>query len=111
MDFKPRPCETHLRTGCEMTAALDPIIASARIVAPEEAAITSEELALMRIFLGVARLAGTPLHIVQFADGVAAMVAADPNDTGAWQALLTKTHAAAIAGYIGPVHLYPGEDE
>lgn len=92
-----------------MTSDIDPIIASARIVALEEAAPDRGELAWMKILIGLARMAGTPLHIVKFDDGVAAMVVGDPNDTAAWQELLTKTHAAAIAGHVGPVHVGAGE--
>ncbi len=92
-----------------MTALIDPLVASARIVAPEEAALNGSELVLMKISLRLARMAGVPLRVVQFPDGVAAMVVGDPNDTEAWLAMLAKVHAAAIAGQVGPVHV-GGED-
>lgn len=81
------------------------IVATARIVTPEEAAISREEMLLMRISLEAARLAGVPAHIVQFPGGAAAIVFADPDDKEAWKGLVTKTHAAALAGRLGPIDL------
>ncbi len=50
-----------------MTSARDPIVTSARIVTPEEAATSPGELLMMKIALGVAQMRGAPLYIVQFA--------------------------------------------
>jgi hypothetical protein len=86
-----------------MTVYADLLVTSARIVAPEEAAANPSELAMMRLMLTVARMAGAPFHIVKFDDGIVAMVASNPNDTKAWNALLAATHAAALSGHIGPV--------
>ena len=55
--------------------------------------------------LEAARLAGVPAHIVQFPGGAAAIVFADPDDKEAWKGLVTKTHAAALAGRLGPIDL------
>ena len=81
----------------------DEIVGSARIVTPEEAAVSREEMLLMRISLHVARLAGVPAHVVQFPGGAAALVFADPSDKEAWKRLITETHAAVMSGRLGPV--------
>ena len=86
-----------------MTSARDPIVTSARIVTPEEAATSSSELAMMKIALRVAQARGAPLHIVQFADGIATMVLGDPNDTDTWYSILEQIHQAAVAGHSGSI--------
>ena len=81
----------------------DEIVAAARIVTPEQAATSHEELLLMHIALGVARISGAPAHVVKFPDGVAAMVFDDPSDKETWRKALIKIHEAALAGYTGPI--------
>lgn len=80
----------------------DPV-ASARIVSPEDASSDPGDQALIRISLALARMAGTPLHVVKFSDGVTAMVVGDPDDTEAWQRILSNVHKNAVVGSIGPI--------
>lgn len=78
-------------------------IAGAKIVTPEQAAVSSGELAMMQISIRMAAMAETPLHIVQFEDGVAAMVTGDPRDRTAWRKALAAVYSSALAGTVGPV--------
>ncbi len=83
----------------------DPLITSARIVTPEEAALDSAELATMKIMLAVARRAGKPLNFVQFSDGVAIAVQVNPDEGELWYQTLAQAHQAAIRGSIGPIQI------
>jgi hypothetical protein len=88
-----------------MTTPPDPIIASARIIAPEDPVLDRSELALMKILLVVSRMAGVPVHAVRFDDGVLALVHGDPNDTEAWWKALAQIHEAAVEGHVGPLQI------
>ena len=90
---------------CEVTAPLDPIVANARIVSPEEGARDPVTLITTKLLLTRDAAAGITSHVVKFADGVVALVPGDPRDTATWHAKLAETHAAAIRGEMGPVHV------
>lgn len=86
-----------------MNADIDSIVDSVRIVTPQEAARDSQELAMLKIMQGVARMSGAALHFVRFPNGVTAWIVGDPNDKVAWRELIAETYRAAIAGHIGPI--------
>jgi hypothetical protein len=88
------------------SAHVDRMVASARIVPPERAATSIEEFLLMRIFIGLGKEAGFPVHVVKFADGVTGVVMfIDPADHKAWESALRKTYVAGAAGHVGPLEL------
>jgi hypothetical protein len=94
-----------------MTNDLDQIIASARIVTPEEAAADMAELLWVKLLIRVARMASLPCHVVQFPDGVTLVVICDPNDKEGWRFQLESAYKAAISGYVGPMPIrFRGEE-
>ena len=86
-----------------MTAALDQIITLAKIVAPDDPALGTSGLRTMKILLAITRASGAPRHIIQYANGISAMVVGDPDDTESRREILAQVHQVVLTGLKGPI--------
>ncbi len=79
-----------------MTAELDPMVANARIVTPQEAALDVVEYIAMKAMILAARRDGVEAHVMQFPDDVASNFNSEPNKSESWR----KTPCAGVPAAI-----------
>ena len=86
-----------------MTADMDMLLDTARIVKPEDAAIDQSEMTLMQVMEWIFRAGGVPFNVVQFTDGVTvAIIGWDPSEKEGWRKQLAKAYAKKRRGSKTP---------